>query len=104
MSEIMLGPTLHRESRRTSVAMNYTFGSAALVMMQDVFVMPDIPDLAKYYAFSSGIAEALWGNAYAQCGRIDDETFEESVRATVAYLRCFLPETLRLKVIEPAIT
>jgi AcrR family transcriptional regulator len=97
MSEIMLGPTLHRQSRLNNLMHNKTFGQASLEVMREAFVMPEIPNLERYFMFSTELGEALWSGSYSARGKIDDETFTESVRATLAYLRCFLPETLVLK-------
>lgn len=97
MSEIMLGPTLHRQSRLNNLMHNKTFGQASLEVMRKAFVMPEIPNLERYFMFSTELGEALWSGSYSARGEIDDETFAESVRATLAYLRCFLPETLVLK-------
>ena len=94
MSEIMLGPTLHRKSRLTNLVANASLATTSLVIMRDFFVMPEIPNLEKYYTFAAEIGEALWSGAYSARGKIDDDTFAESVRATISYLRCFLPETL----------
>lgn len=97
MSEIMLGPTLHRQSRLNNLMHNKTFGQASLEVMREAFVMPEIPNLERYFMFSTELGEALWSGSYSAKGMVDDETFTESVRATLAYLRCFLPETLALK-------
>lgn len=94
MCEIILGPVLHRKSRLENLITNTSLTRTLLVMMREVFVVPEIPGLEKHFMFSAEIAEALWSGSYAAHGKIDDETFTESVRATIAYLRCFLPETL----------
>lgn len=97
MSEIMLGPILHRTSRVTNLVTNKALAQASLAMMREFFVVPEIPNLDRYFLFATELGEALWSGSYSAHGRIDDETFTESVRATLAYLRCFLPETLMLR-------
>lgn len=97
MSEIMLGPVLHRQSRVENLTSNATVTKASLATMRDVFVVPEIPGLERHFLFAVEIGEALWTGSYAVRGKIDDEALTESVRAIVAYLRCFLPETLVLR-------
>ncbi len=101
MSEIMLGPVLHRRSTQASREMNGLYAQSGLQMMREVFVMPDIPQLERILTYSIEISESLWSGAYVLRGRIDDETFEESVRASIAYLRCYLPDTLMLRPAAP---
>ncbi|MGN8080862.1 TetR/AcrR family transcriptional regulator [Variovorax sp. 22077] len=101
MSEVMLGPTMHRQTRLTNLKTNFSLGQKAVEYMHAVFIMPDIPHLDRYYGYAAEFSDALWSGAYSAHGRIDDETFAESVRATVAYLRCFLPETLHLRTSKP---
>lgn len=97
MAEVMLGPTMHRLSYQAAMEMNAVFARATLEMLSQAYVLPDIPHHENHHMMSIVISEALWRSAYMQNGHIDDETFEESLRATVAYMRCFLPETLRLR-------
>lgn len=101
MSEIMLGPTLHRKSRVTNLVTNISLAQVSLTLMREFFVVPEIPNLERYFFVATELGEALWSGSYSAHGRIDDETFTESVRATLAYLRCFLPETLVPRLIEP---
>ncbi|SDP77547.1 DNA-binding transcriptional regulator, AcrR family [Ralstonia sp. 25mfcol4.1] len=100
MSEIMLGPALHRSSRAKNRETNAFFAQSVLAVTRQRFVMPEIPDLERVYLFAAEISEGLWAGAYATNGTIDDETFAESLRATVAYLRCFLPDTLMVRETE----
>lgn len=93
-SEIMLGPTLHRASRRANWEMNQVIAVSIKNVLGEVFVVPDIPKLERYYAYATEIGESLWAASYAEHGQINSETFEESVRAVISYLRCFLPEFL----------
>lgn len=94
LSEVLLAPVLHRSVRAISFETNSRYGSTALDLFKKYFSVPDIPNLATYFVFSTEMLEGMWAAAYARHGHIDDLTFEESVRATIAYLRCYLPETL----------
>lgn len=102
MSEIMLGPSLHRKSRATNLATNASFAKTVLEIMQQRFVMPEIPHLERCFTFAAEIADALWSGSYSAYATIDDITFNESVRANIAYLRCFLPDTLMLREVSTA--
>ena len=97
MSEIMLGPTLHRQIRKTNRLTNMAIGQVSLDVLRTYFLVPEIPNFERYFLYSTEITDAIWSGAYSLHGHIDDESFTESVRASLAYLRCFLPETLHLK-------
>jgi AcrR family transcriptional regulator len=94
--EVLLGPLLHRESRRAAIQTNDEIGRSLLQGFRQVFSIPDIAGLAQKFALISEIADALWGRAYIANGHIDDESFDESIRVQIAYLRTVLPETLPL--------
>jgi AcrR family transcriptional regulator len=96
VSEVVLGPLLHRESRRAQMQGNDEVGRSLLEGFRQVFIVPEIPGLAHKFALMAEIADALWSRAYTAFGRIDDESFEETVRIQIAYLRTVLPETLPL--------
>jgi AcrR family transcriptional regulator len=97
MSEIMLGPVMHRSMRLTNLETNRYHGSASLALFDQFFVVPDAPKLATYLMYAAEIADGLWAGAYSRFGKIDDETFEESVRACIAYLRCYFPENMQAR-------
>jgi len=96
-SEIVLAPMLHRESKRAAIAMNDRIGVSMLEGLKEVFVVPEVPGLAHRIALAADIADVLWSRSYIFNGRIDEETFEESIRLQIAYLRTVLPETLPLR-------
>ncbi|WP_456021836.1 TetR/AcrR family transcriptional regulator [Pseudomonas protegens] len=94
MSEIMLGPIMHRSMRVKNLETNRYHGAASLELLEQYFSVPAIPNMATYLMFSAELVDGLWCGAYARYGAIDDETFAESVRANLAYLRCYFPETM----------
>ena len=96
-SEITLGPVLSREGRLTNVEINGVLGRSVLQTLQAVFVVPEIPRLDTMISLGNEVFDALWSRSYALHGRIDDETFEESLRMVLAYLRGVLPETLTMR-------
>jgi AcrR family transcriptional regulator len=62
------------------------------------FEMPRIPDFERRLAVALAISDGVWALSYSVHGRITDDYILESVRAAVAYLRCFMPEILSPKV------
>ena len=51
--------------------------------------------LEDWLANSIGVMDGIWAISYAQHGRITDHYLQEGWRACVAYLRTYLPDTLR---------
>ncbi len=94
VSEVVLGPMLHRETRRASFEENKKVAHSLLESFKQVFIVPEIPGLTEKFAVSIEIVEALWGRSYILNGTIDDDSFEESMRIQFGYLRSILPETL----------
>lgn len=94
MAEVMLGPVLHRSMRVQNLETNRYHGVAGSILFEEFFAVPNVPDMATYFMYSTELVDGLWAGAYARYGKIDDETFEESVRACNAYLRCYLPEKM----------
>lgn len=77
-------------------------GNAALTRMrvdqfQQLFDMPRVPDLELRLAVALAVSEGVWALSYSSHGRITEAFIEESVRAAVSYLRCFLPEFVPLR-------
>ncbi|WP_286837185.1 hypothetical protein [Pseudomonas sp. PGPPP1] len=97
MSEVMLGPVMHRLIRLTNLETNRYHGAASLALLDQFFVVPNAPKLADYLMYAAEIADGLWAGAYGRFGTIDDETFDESVRASIAYLRCYFPESMQVR-------
>jgi AcrR family transcriptional regulator len=96
--ETLFGAALHRDVRRAIMDANDHVGRSMLENLDKVFVVPEVPDLARMFAVLAEVADALWARAYLRSGRIDDATLEETVRIQTAYLRLVLPETMPLRV------
>jgi AcrR family transcriptional regulator len=58
------------------------------------FDMPVVPDLLRLLATSIAIVDGVFGLSYSQHGNIAPVYIEEAHRASVAYLRTYLPEIL----------
>jgi AcrR family transcriptional regulator len=53
-----------------------------------------ICDLEARLAVSIGIMDGVWAISWSQHRRLTDAYLAESIRASIAYLRCYLPEIL----------
>jgi AcrR family transcriptional regulator len=51
-------------------------------------------DLEDKFAVAFALIDGIWAISYAKHGHIDDHYFDESCRAAISYLRCYLPEHL----------
>ncbi len=97
VSEITLGPIMSREGRLSNIESNGAVARSFLETLQAVFIVPEIPNLEMMLSLASEVFDALWSRSYMLQGHIDDETFEESMRVVLAYMRAVLPETLTLR-------
>jgi AcrR family transcriptional regulator len=96
IAESWLAPMAHRDSRLAAIEQNNKIGRSLHESLREVFVVPEIPGLEHKFALAAEIADAIWSRAYVLHGHIDDDSFEESIRIQIAYLRTVLPETLPL--------
>lgn len=99
LAEIILGPVLNHEGRLANIESNVVVGSSVVATLNASFVVPEIPNLEMMFSLSSEIFDALWSRSYVLHGQIDDETFEESMRVVLSYMRTVLPERLTLRVV-----
>lgn len=95
--EALYGPMLHRENRIAGFEYNSQVGMAMLKMIQDRFVFDAYPELDSIFSINGEIIDLFWGASYLRKGFIDDDAFEESLRASRGYLRHYLPEVLPLR-------
>lgn len=97
MSEVVLGPALHREARLAAIENNDETATAALEGLCAAFIVPEIPGLLRIFQCNSDLVDALWSRSYLRHGRIDDEALADSVTFQVASLRTLLPEVLHVR-------
>lgn len=95
--ETLLGPVLTRENRLAGMQYNTTVGAIGLRTMQQRFVLPDHPSLEMAISHNGEILDHFWSGSYLRHGHITDEALRESVRASLGYLRNFIPEYLPLR-------
>jgi len=99
--EALLGPLLTRENRLAGITYNRQVGSSLLAAIRKTFVVPDTGSLEEVFSYNGEILDLFWSRSYLTRGRIDDEALEESLRASLGYLRNFLPEYLPKRTTEP---
>lgn len=61
------------------------------------FECAGLTDLEHWLAVTFGLMDGIWAISYAEHGHITDRYLMEAWRASVAYLRTYLPEDLPLK-------
>jgi AcrR family transcriptional regulator len=92
--ETLLGPLMTRENRLAGIAYNTQIGAAELRRLKRRFEIPEQPHLEEVFAYNGEIMDLFWSRSYLTQGHIDDRALEESLRASLGYLRNFLPEFL----------
>lgn len=92
--EALLGPLMTRENRLAGMTYNAEGGSATLRKIRRLFLVPDQPHLEEVFAHNGEIIDLFWSRSYLRRGYIDEAAYEESLRASLGYLRNFLPEFL----------
>ena len=65
--------------------------------MNEIFVMPYVPDAHLKFKVLVGIYDGIWMASYANYGFITPEFAREGLTAGLAYLDSFLPKTIPLR-------
>lgn len=94
---LFMGAGVSVEVRNTDLHGNADLARARTAYLLETFEMPNIADLEDKVAVSIALVDGIWALSYSQHGQITDAYLEQSVRAAVAYLRCYLPEILSLR-------
>jgi AcrR family transcriptional regulator len=92
--ETLLGPLMTRENRLAGIEYNTQIGATTLRGLKRRFEIPDQSHLEEVFAYNGEIIDLFWSRSYLTQGHIDDRALEESLRASLGYLRNFLPEYL----------
>ncbi|GAB4068768.1 TetR/AcrR family transcriptional regulator [Ancylobacter sonchi] len=92
---LFMGAGVSAEVRNTDVAGNDRLAAMRADYLHRHFVMAPMPDLPRRIAVSLAILDGIWAYSYSHHRRITDEYVDEAIRATLVYLRCFLPEELQ---------
>ncbi|TPN81124.1 TetR/AcrR family transcriptional regulator [Mesorhizobium sp. CU2] len=95
--EVLLGPQLHRQATCATFQETRAAARELVSALRSFFVIPDIPDMEETFSRAMDLVEGVWARAYLLYGRIDDESFEHSMRMQISYLRTILPDVLAVK-------
>jgi AcrR family transcriptional regulator len=66
-------------------------------LMDRYFDMPYVRDPAFKFSVTFAIHDGVWATSYAKHGHITQEFAREGLRAALAYLSTFLPETIAMR-------
>jgi len=91
---LLLGADVPRDVQTIDAAFNVRLGQLVAKQFEAQTVMPDIPGFADVCTNAIEISDTFWRLSFQRTGTITDAYFNESMRAVVAYLRCYLPEVL----------
>ncbi|PYE30800.1 TetR family transcriptional regulator [Rhizobium sp. PP-F2F-G38] len=94
---LFMGAGVSVDVRNTDLNGNADLARGRVKFLDHYFEMPKIKDLEKRIAISIALMDGIWALSYSVYGRITDEYVEESTRASVTYLRSFLPEFIEFR-------
>ncbi|MDO9524369.1 MAG: TetR/AcrR family transcriptional regulator [Gemmobacter sp.] len=91
---LFMGAGVSVEVRTLDLRGNETLSQRRTDEFQYWFDCAHIPKLKLHLALSIGLADGIWAISWTQTGLITPDYLRESQRASIAYLRCYLPEYL----------
>ncbi len=97
---LFMGAGVSAEVRTLDLQGNAALAASRAQEFRHWFDCSGIEDLEKYLAVSIGIMDGVWAISWSQHRRITDAFLNESILASVSYLRCYLPEILQPRVVS----
>lgn len=94
---LLMGAGVSAEVRNADVRGNAALSRIRAEQFSLHFDMPKVPDLDLRIAVSIAVADGVWALSYGTHRRVTEAFLEESARASICYLRCFLPEVLSVR-------
>jgi len=91
---LFMGAGVSAQVRTLDLQGNASLATLRAAEFRRWFDCRSIPDLEARIAISIGLMDGIWALSWSQRNRITDAFLDESTRASIAYLRCFLPEIL----------
>lgn len=91
---LFMGAGVSVEVRNLDLQGNASLAIARAAEFRHWFDCRTIPDLEHRLAISIGIMDGIWAISWSQHRYITPDYLGESIRASVTYLRCYLPEIL----------
>lgn len=95
--EALLGPRLTRENQLVSIAINTKVGGRTLGELRARYHMPEHPNLEEIISHHGEIIDLFWSRSYLNLGFIDEYAHEEALRASLGYLKNYIPERMALR-------
>jgi AcrR family transcriptional regulator len=94
---LFMGAGVSAEIRNVDVAGNAVLAARRAAFMRETYDMPAMPDLEQRIATALALIDGIWALSYSAHRCITDAYIDEGILATIAYLRCYLPERLQLR-------
>jgi AcrR family transcriptional regulator len=91
---LFMGAGVSAEVRTLDLQGNAALAHLRAQEFRHWFDCSGVADLEERLAVSIGIMDGVWAISWSQHRRLTDDYLEESIRASIAYLRCYLPEIL----------
>jgi AcrR family transcriptional regulator len=92
---LFMGAGVSVEVRTLDLRGNSSIAALRTAEFRRRFDCRSLGGLEDWLANSIGVMDGIWAISYARHGRITDHYLQEGWRASVAYLRTYLPDTLR---------
>ncbi len=99
---LFLGAGVSVEVRNTDLQGNVELARARAALLRGLFEMTPMAGLEKWLAVSIALVDGIWALSYSLHGRVTDAYVDEGVRASILYLRSYLPEFLERRSPEPS--
>lgn len=91
---LFLGTDLPDDVRSETPAVNLRFGGVVRRHFAQAFHLPPLQDFDAICAYAIEIMNLFWRISYERTGAITQELHDEGLRASLAYMRTYLPENL----------
>ena len=97
---LFFGSNVLEEVKIADISQNVRLAEARAALFEFYFNMTSMPDWTRKLATYLSIVDGIFSLSYRQHGRITDYYVSETQLAAIAYLRCYLPETLVPRILE----
>ncbi|WP_109467960.1 TetR/AcrR family transcriptional regulator [Albibacillus kandeliae] len=91
---LFMGAGVSAEVRTLDLRGNSSLAKSRAEEFRTRYVCTGLDQLEDWLAVSIGVMDGVWTISYAEHGRITDHYLQEAWRASVSYLRNYLPEVL----------
>ena len=91
---LFLGANVLEEVKIADISQNIRLAEARSALFEYYFNMTSMPDWTRKLATYLSIVDGIFSLSYSQHECITDYYVSETQLAAIAYLRCYLPETL----------